>query len=95
MQTMAAAFDIQKHSLEARHAQEIDRQKQEWRELATERTKLWDEWKQEFGMRERQRQTARGGHGGDTRAAPPPRPRTKTTEQFLGRQAGPQNRPEA
>jgi hypothetical protein len=86
MQTLAAAFDIQKHALEARHAQEIDRQKQEWRELATERTKLWDEWKQEFGMRQRQRQTAQGGHGGDTRAAPPPRPRprTNTTEQFLG-----------
>jgi Relaxase/Mobilisation nuclease domain len=77
MHTLACAFDIQKHALEARHAQEIDRQKQEWRELATERTKLWDEWKQEFGVRQRQRSTARAGSGGDSRGRTAAAPKLK------------------
>ena len=37
MQTLARAFDIQKAALDQRHEQEIERQKQEWRELAAER----------------------------------------------------------
>jgi hypothetical protein len=85
MQALARAFDIQKAVLDIRHEHEIEQQKQEWRELAIERTKLWDEWREEFGMRERQRQTGRGGHGGDTRsAAPAPRRRATATEQFFG-----------
>ena len=80
LETLARAYDIQKEALDLRHAQEVDRQKQEWRELAAERKKLWDEWKQEFGVRQRQRQTARSGSGGDSRSRTPAAPNLK--DQF-------------
>jgi hypothetical protein len=100
MQALGVAFDIQKEALDQKHEHEIERQKQDWRDLSTERQKLWDEWREEFGVRERQRQTARSGQGGDSRgrtAAAPKlknqfpdggklasQPPPKATERFLG-----------
>ena len=81
MKALSVAFDIQKQALDLRHEQEIDRQRQDWRDLAAERTKLWDEWRQEFDIKPRQIQ--RTGTG-DSRSASPPRPRSKAQEQFLG-----------
>jgi hypothetical protein len=88
MQALARAFDIQKKALDLRHAQEIDRQKQEWRELGAERKKLWDEWKQEFGVRQRQRQTARSGSGGDSRGRTPATPKLKDQFPDISQMAG-------
>jgi hypothetical protein len=82
MKALSVAFDIQKQALDQRHEQEVDRQRQDWRDLAAERTKLWEEWRAEFDIKPRQ--TQRTGTGGDSRSASPSRPRSKAQEQFLG-----------
>ena len=75
MQALAHAYDIQKQALDHRQAQEIERQKQEWRALSTERKKLWDEWREEFGVRQRQQRTGAGSQGGGGTARAPIRPK--------------------
>ena len=63
--TLSAAYDLQKQALDLRHAQEIKQQKQEWRDLSARRDQLWDEWRAEFGIRERPRRQGDGGGAGD------------------------------
>lgn len=82
MQGLGVAFDIQKAALDQRHAQEIERQKQEWRDLSAERKKLWDEWREEFGVRQRERQqrtgtTGAGSRSGGDQRRPPVRPKNQ------------------
>ena len=62
--TLSAAYDIQKQALDLRHAEEIKQQKQEWRDLSARRDQLWDEWRAEFGIRERPRRQGDGGKTG-------------------------------
>ena len=62
--TLSAAYDIQKQALDLRHAEEIKQQKQEWRDLSAGRDQLWDEWRAEFGIRERPRRQGDGGKAG-------------------------------
>ena len=45
--------------------QEIKQQKQEWRDLSARRDQLWDEWRAEFGIKERPRRQGDGGKTGD------------------------------
>jgi Relaxase/Mobilisation nuclease domain len=82
MQALAVAFDIQKAALDQRHEQEIATQKQGWRDLAKQRKELWDQWREEFGVRQRQRETARAGSGGDSRGRTAAAPKLQT--QFPG-----------
>lgn len=81
MQGLSVAFDIQKAALDQRHEQEIAAQKLGWRDLAAERKKLWDEWREEFGIRQRQQRTGTTGGGsrssGDRRRRP-----VQPTSQF-------------
>src|SRR6202007_1957924 len=79
MATLSRAYDIQKQALDLRHEQEIAAQKQEWRDLSTTRKKLWDEWREEFGVRDRRRRVGQGGRGsqdgaGAAQAPSPARP---------------------
>ena len=61
--TLSAAYDIQKQTLDLRHAEEIKLQKQEWRDLSVRRDQLWDEWRAEFG--------SKNGRAGRATAAKP------------------------
>ena len=79
---LSVAFDIQKAALDQRHEQEIAAQKQGWRDLAKQRKELWDQWREEFGVRQRQRETARAGSGGDSRGRTAAAP--KLQNQFPG-----------
>ena len=79
---LSVAFDIQKAALDQRHEQEIAAQKQGWRDLAKQRKELWDQWREEFGVRQRQRETARAGSGGDGRGRTAAAP--KLQKQFPG-----------
>ena len=63
--TLSAAHDIQKRALDLRHAQDIKLEKQEWRALSASRDQLWDEWRAEFGIKERVRQRGDSGGAGD------------------------------
>jgi hypothetical protein len=91
--TLSAAYDIQKQALDLRHAAEIKKQKQEWRDLSTKRDQLWAEWRTEFGIRDRPRrqsdgsqagsgdQGSAGDRGGDGKAPAPPA-RKRPADQF-------------
>jgi hypothetical protein len=64
MATLAAAYDIQKQALDLCHAAEIRQQKQEWRDLSTERDRLWAGWRTVFGIKERVRRQGDSGQAG-------------------------------
>jgi hypothetical protein len=69
-------YDIQKQALDQRQEQEITTQKIEWNALSIERKRLWAEWEQEFGPRQRQTQgSGSGSSSGDRQAPSPARPR--------------------
>ena len=74
LEALACAYDIQKHALDQRQAQEVAAQKTKWSALSVERKRLWKEWEQEFGPRQTQRQGQRSGsNSGDRQAAARPR----------------------
>ena len=77
--TLSKAYDIQKEDLDRRHAQEIEKQKLDWKALSIERKKLWDEWKAEFGETQRRQRTDQGSSSGsgDSRARSPAPPRAR------------------
>jgi hypothetical protein len=77
MQALSHAFDIQKAALDMKHEHDIAQQKQGWRDLAAERKKLWDEWREEFGQRPVQRQGQ--GSSGQSDSQAPARPRRSFT----------------
>ena len=77
--TLSKAYDIQKEDLDRRHAQEIEKQKLDWKALSIERKKLWDEWRAEFGETQRRQRTDQGSSSGsgDSRARSPAPPRAR------------------
>ncbi len=89
MQALAHAYDIQKAALELRHAQEIAAQKQEWRALSADRKKLWDEWRQEFGVRQRAQRTGTGSQGSGDNGRAPIRPKDHFPDAPNGAPADP------
>jgi hypothetical protein len=76
MAVLSRAYDIQKQELDRRHAQEIDKQKLDWKALSIERKRLWDEWRAAFDIPARRRSTQGSSDSGDSRArSPAPRPK--------------------
>jgi Relaxase/Mobilisation nuclease domain len=74
LEALSRAYDLQKQALDQRHAQQIAAQKAEWSALSVERKRLWQEWEQEFGPRQTQRQgQGSGSNSGDRQASARPR----------------------
>jgi hypothetical protein len=70
LEALSHAYDLQKHALDLRHAQEIAAQKTEWNALSVERKRLWKEWEQEFGQQPRQTQRQGSGSNAAGRHSP-------------------------
>ena len=77
LETLARAYDLQKQELDRRHAQEIEKQRLDWKALSIERKRLWDQWQAEFEDADRKRRAGQGSQGGDGRARSPAPPRPK------------------
>jgi hypothetical protein len=74
LHTLSKAFDIQKQALKARHEQEIAGQKLAWQQLAAERRRLWEEWRREFNIQPRRKQSQGDGQAESRSAGRSPAP---------------------